>query len=597
MSSLRDDVLDRTDIVDLVSKYVDIKKAGKNRLGLCPFHKEKSPSFTVAEDKQIFKCFGCGKGGNAITFHMEVERIDFWDSLKSLAETASIDISQYAKDPEKQSADTSEKEKQKLMNKRAQQFFHQYFKWSIAESYVKDQRGLSEATITTFGLGYAPDSYQDQIMYLRDKWFTPEDLVKAWLAKSKSGGEVYAFFRHRLTFPIHDHIGNVVWFGARALDPDQNPKYLNTTETAVYNKSKLLYGLDKAKNHIKSYGSLIIVEWYMDVIALHQHGLPIGIATCGTALTTQHTKLISRHTDQLIFAFDNDSAWFEATIRWLKVAYEQDLYPKVLVFPSEYKDVDERLAAKQQKQETRNKKQDSPPTPLSEGGETLDDETYRVEELKTISVDGFGRVIDRCQTMYDLQNPVERKKVVSSLFELLSKIEDYSILQMYFSKVAKDLSMNEEQLWKQFRQWIKKSSVRKSTYRKEKDTIPDSSSKIQEKYLLWALMHKEFGIKLGADATIYAKYASVLKQLAEYFPTTILAEVYSDTISGSTTEKLVEAEMFWEMQVADVESDKITAVVQQFLHQQIYKLQRVVMKSKKLDNTQKQGLLASIRWL
>jgi len=128
MSSLRDDVLDRTDIVDLVSKYVDIKKAGKNRLGLCPFHKEKSPSFTVAEDKQIFKCFGCGKGGNAITFHMEVERIDFWDSLKSLAETASIDISQYAKDPEKQSADTSEKEKQKLMNKRAQQFFHQYFK-------------------------------------------------------------------------------------------------------------------------------------------------------------------------------------------------------------------------------------------------------------------------------------------------------------------------------------------------------------------------------------------------------------------------------------------------------------------------------------
>ncbi len=606
--SLRDDVLDRTDIVDLVSKYVDIKKAGKNRLGLCPFHKEKSPSFTVAEDKQIFKCFWCGKGGNAITFHMEVERIDFWDSLKSLAESASIDVSSYQKDPEKQAADKSVKEKQKLMNKRTQQFFQQHFPGSVAQSYALDQRGLSEATIGTFGLGYAPDSYHDQIVALRAKWFDDNDLIQAWLAKTgKNSGETYAFFRHRLTFPIHDHIGNIVWFGARALDADQNPKYLNTTETAIYNKSKILFGLDKAKNNIKSYESLIIVEWYMDVIALHQHGLPIGIATCGTALTTAHTKLISRHTPHLIFAFDNDSAGFEATIRWLKVAYEQDLYPKVLIFPAEYKDVDDWLSATQKNTETRNQKQEVMETDRHpEGGTTegssqdqatQDNEEVWKEKLKEISVDGFGWVIGQYQIRYDLDNPVERKKVVQNLFELLSKIEDYSILQMYFTKVAKELSMNEEQLWKQFRQWIKKSSVRNSTYREEEETRPDSSSKIAEKYLLWALVHQWFALKLWADNAIYTKYEVVLKQLAQYFPTTVLAEVYSGSLSPSTQESLVEAEMFWELQVADTESDKITSVVQQFLHQQIYKLQRVVMKSKKLDHTQKQELLAKIRGL
>lgn len=570
--SLRDDVLDRTDIVDLVQKYVNIKKTGKNRLGLCPFHKEKSPSFTVAEDKQIFKCFWCGKGGNAITFHMEVERIDFRDSLQALAANASIDVSSYQRDPEKQAADKSEKEKQKLMNKRTQQFFEQNFPWSPAQEYVKNKRALSDETIATFGLGYAPDSYHDQTNILKDKWFTDDDMIKAGLAKKWNSGETYSFFRHRLTFPIHDHIGNPVWFGARALDPDQNPKYLNTTETAVYNKSKLLFWLDKAKNHIKEFESLIIVEWYMDVIALHQYGLPIGIATCGTALTTQHTKLIQRHTEHLIFAFDNDSAWFEATIRWLKVAYEQDLYPKILIFPDEYKDVDEWLTAKS------------------------DDRNPSAEILKEISTDWFTRAIQKYKTIHDLDNPVERKKVINNIFELLSKIEDYSILQMYFSMVAKELSLNEEQLWKQFRQWIKKSSVRNSTYREEEQR-PDTESKIAEKYLLWSLMYDDFAKKLWVDMEKFGKYQSLLEQLGGLFPTTILAEVQSGKISGDTKEKLVEAEMFRELQVANVDDEKITAVVQKFLHQQIYKLQRVVMKSKKLDDTQKQKLLAGIRGL
>lgn len=151
------------------------------------------------------------------------------------------------------------------------------------------------------------------------------------------------FFRHRVTFPIYDHIGNIVGFGGRALAPDQNPKYLNTTETPLYEKSQLLFGLDKARNYIREHGFLIVVEGYMDVIALHQYGVPLGVATCGTALTPDHIKLLKRHTDQVILLFDNDQAGGEATIRALKVAYQAELFPRAFGLPVGVKDVDERL--------------------------------------------------------------------------------------------------------------------------------------------------------------------------------------------------------------------------------------------------------------
>ncbi len=581
MSSLRDDVLARTDIVDLVSKYVDIKKKGKNRMGLCPFHKEKSPSFTVAEDKQIFKCFGCGKGGNAFSFHMEIERVDFWDSLQMLAKDANVDISSYQKDPEKQAIAKSEREKQKLMNKRVAWFFQQQFAGSDAEKYVKEKRKLSQGTIEKFALGYAPNSYEHMMWMLKEKGFSEHDIIEAGLAKAgKSGWWAYAFFRHRLTFPIHDHIGNVVWFGARALDADQNPKYLNTTETAVYNKSQLLFGLDKAKEHLSAFDQLIIVEGYMDVVALHQYGLPIGLATCGTALTTQHCKLIHRYTPNLLFAFDNDNAWFEAAIRGLKVAYEQDLFPKIFVFPSEYKDVDEWL--------TNRTPEDSEKDPIE----------LRKETLKSMSVDGFAWVLEQYRTRYDLQNPVERKKVIVQCFELISKIEDYAIMQLYFSQLATSIELHEEQLRKQFRQRLKKSTVRTKKFAPEgEEQRPESSSKLSEKYLLWSLLWKNFSSKLGANESVINPYVDVFSSLAKHFPTTILAEVYSWEVSPATKERLIEAELFREAQIADLDWTKVTAVVQKFLHQQAHKLQRVVMKSKSLSHEAKQELLSEIRAL
>ena len=505
-----------------------------------------------------------------------MERIDFWDSIKLLAEQTGVDITAYQKDPEQQKAKASAKEKLKLLNKRTQWLFRQYFDGSDAQTYALEKRWLSAETIELFGLGYAPDDYDLMMQFLRQKWFSDTDLIDAGLAKQGKKHDAYAFFRHRLTFPIHDHIWNIVWFGARALSPDQTPKYLNITETAVYQKSKILYGLDKAKTHLKEVWALVIVEWYMDVIALAQHGLPVGIATCGTALTTDHTKLIKRQTDHLVFAFDHDSAWFEATVRGLKVAYEQDLFPKVLIFPNEFKDVDEWLQT--------HPHDTSPQTPLL-GGEGLP------------TRDGFDWVMEEYQERMDLTNPVETKKVMHSLFEMMSKIEDYAVMQVYFTKVVWFFWLSEQLLRKQFRAWLKKSTVRSRRGYTEEGSQEDekntSSSKIQEKYLLGALIQNQNSLESEA----LKGYMDILKLLATYFPTSVVGEVMSGELSPETKEQLAWAQMWREMQLHDLDQSKSSEVIKKFLHQQVYKLQRVVVKSKTLEPREKDEVLKLVRWL
>ncbi len=514
---------------------------------------------------------------------MEIERIDFWDSMKILAKDAGLDINDYQKDPEKQKIKSSEREKIKLLNKRAQAFFRQNFPSSKAENYALEKRFLSQETIEKFWLWYAPDSYYDQVTFLKDKWFSSQDIIWAGLAKNWKSGDAFAFFRHRLTFPIHDHIWNVVWFWGRALDADQNPKYLNTTETAVYEKSSILYWLDKAKSEIRTFDHLIVVEWYMDVIALSQYWLPIWIATCGTALTVQHTKLVSRHTQNLVFAFDQDWAGYEAAIRWLKVAYEQDLYPKILLFPKEYKDVDEWMSATVEK---RNWFSDE------------EKEWYWKWVLKEKTQDGFDWVLASLPNHHDVENPVERKKATQILFELISKIEDYAVMQMYFWRIVNFLWVNEQMLRKQFRQRLKTRRHRPTSFEQvEEEKKTWSSRLVDEKYLLWVLLQSDFLENNQVNEERYEAYKNILTVLAEYFPTTVLAEVVWWDISSETREKLDEAELFWNQELSHISWEKITDALISFVHKQIYKLQRVVLKSKKLWTQEKQELLDLMRSL
>ncbi len=566
--TLRDDILAQTDIVDLVSRYVQLKKVGKNRAGLCPFHREKTPSFTVAEDKQIFKCFGCGKWGNAVTFHMEIEKIDYRDSIKLLAKDANIDITKYQKDPVEMTKQQEWREKIKLLNKRAQQWFQEQFTPSTkAWSYIHESRKLTDETIATFGIWYAPDSHYGILTALKEKGFSSDDAIQAGLAKKGTSGDAYAFFRQRVTFPILDHIGNVVGFGARALDADQTPKYLNTTETPLYDKSSVLFGLDKAKQHLQDFWTLIVVEWYMDVIALYQYGLPVGIATCGTALTIQHTKLIKRHSDKVIFAFDNDSAGFDAVVRGLKVAYQQDLFPKVFQFPTEFKDVDEYLT--------------NSPHPVTK------------QILNEQSIDGFTFVLRKLDGQYDIENPVERKKVLTTCFELLAQIEDYTILVLYLDQVAKLFQTNTDALLTQLK-WFLKTQRTISHVAKE----DEPQKGIDNKYLLASLYYQDFLSKSWIDSAKLQEYLTCISDFSDHYPSSLVAQVTGTTpVEVDEQQRLLEAQLRREQQISKLTPDKKALAIIGFLQTQLHILEKVIIKSKTLSHDEKQQIVAQVKKL
>ncbi len=567
--TLRDDILAQTDIVDLVSRYVQLKKVGKNRSWLCPFHREKTPSFTVAEDKQIFKCFGCGKGGNAITFQMEIEKIDFRDSVKILAKSANIDITKYQKDPEEMTKQQEGREKIKLLNKRVQTWFQEQFKPdSKAWTYIHDKRKITDATIAAFGIGYAPDSHYDLLTYLKEKWFTLDDMIQAWVAKKGNSGDAYAFFRERVTFPIYDHIWNIVGFGARALDADQTPKYLNTTETPIYDKSSVLFGLDKAKNYLQDFGTLVIVEGYMDVIALHQYGIPVWIATCGTALTPQHVKLIKRHTDKVLFSFDNDHAGFEAVIRWLKVAYQQDLFPKVFQFPAEYKDVDEYL------------------TSLSH--------EVNNQLLNDHSIDAFTFVLRSLSQQYDVNNPVERKKVLNTCFELLANIEDYTILVLYLDQMAKLFQTSTDGLLHQLKGFLKQQRTSNLTNHEEQT----EEKWLENKYILASLYYKDFLKEEAGTHPRIQLYLDCISTFSNFFPDSLISQVVANKeLSDKDQQHLLEAHIRREQQTNKLIGEKKTLAYISFLQGQLHVLEKVILKSKTLTHDQKQEILSQVKQL
>lgn len=224
----------------------------------------------VSPSKQIFKCFGCGKGGNVITFVQEIERIDFWDAAKELAKQANIDLTKYQIDPKKHNDRQDEKEKIKRIHKLTQKFFvEQLEKNSSAKTYLKKERKLDEKTIKEFGIGYAPDSHYALTQELKSKGFSDQDIIEASLAKkSPTSGDVYAFFRNRITFPIYDTMNNIIGFSARIVDPNDKPKYLNSAEHKAFQKSQVLYGLNRVKQEIKEHDAIFIVEGQMDVIGL-----------------------------------------------------------------------------------------------------------------------------------------------------------------------------------------------------------------------------------------------------------------------------------------------------------------------------------------
>ncbi len=432
---LKEDILRNIDIVDYISKFVSLKRSGANWVGNCPFHKEKTPSFMVSDSKGIYKCFGCGKGGDVITFAMEYERLDFVDTLKYLGEYAHLDTTKYTKftpDPVLKES----KEHTKNLNQVISNHFQSLLKEDkIALEYLH-KRNIDNSIIEHFQLGYASEWYHDDINYLKKYGFSEEQIIESGLCKVGTSGDIYDFFRKRIIFPIQDIVGNIVGFWGRVIDPQDNPKYLNLSDTPLYDKSKILYGINFAKKNVVEYEKIIIVEGYMDVIGLYRLWLPIGVATCGTALTADHIKILKRTSDHIYFLFDNDDAGFSATVRGLKIAYSQDLYPQVLQLTTistaekPIKDVDD----------------------FANSGGTTD-------QLMETSIDGLLYVLNHLKNQYNITNPVDKKKVTNSLFEIIAAIADMSIMQHYLQQISLWLDISEQILLSQYKIRYKQNKV------------------------------------------------------------------------------------------------------------------------------------------
>ena len=330
------ELVERNDIVDVISEYVHLgKKSGSNIFGLCPFHNEKTPSFSVSPDKQIYHCFGCGKGGGVINFIMEIENLTFPEAVEKLARRAGMPM------PEQQyDAEGKKKARILALNKDAANFFYSQLSTpagkAACEYMVKRQ--ISPATAKKFGLGCAPDSWNSLVDAMRQKGYSDSDLLEAGLAKrSEKNKGIYDTFRNRLMFPVIDVTGKVIAFSGRILG-DGEPKYLNSRETAVFSKSRNLFALNLAKNSKSGY--IILTEGNVDVVSLHQAGFDSAVASLGTSLTREQASLISRYTSQVIIAYDNDNAGIKASKRAIEIFEKLDVKVKILSM-SGTKDPDE----------------------------------------------------------------------------------------------------------------------------------------------------------------------------------------------------------------------------------------------------------------
>lgn len=325
----------KTDIVDVVSGYVNLKRSGRSMVGLCPFHGEKTPSFHVNAEHGYFHCFGCGAGGDVITFVRQIENMDYIDAVKYLAQRAGMQVPEEARD------DGTARMRSRIfeINRETARYFYRCLygpQGSKALSYLHG-RGLSDKTIVHFGLGYAPPVRWELVNYLRSKGYRDDELIAANVAFAGRSGGAADRFSDRVMFPIIDLRGNVIAFGGRIMT-DQKPKYLNTSDTLVFRKSGNLFALNFAKNSEEK--KLILVEGYMDVIALHQAGFTNAVATLGTSLTVEHARLLARYTPEVVVCYDADGAGQRAADRAIPMLREAGLLVRVLAIPGS-KDPDE----------------------------------------------------------------------------------------------------------------------------------------------------------------------------------------------------------------------------------------------------------------
>ena len=400
--SFIDELIARNPIEDVVGHYVNLKRSGANLFGLCPFHGEKTASFSVAPDKGIYYCFGCHKGGGVINFMMEIEGLTYPDAVRSLAKRAGMQV------PEDEQYQSRYHHQERLwaLSREAARFFNAQLYQPAGErglAYAQ-RRGMPKSTLTKFGIGFAPDAWTALTDAMRRKGYTDQELIDAGLVSQK-GDRIYDRFRNRLMFPIIDVRGNVIGFGGRVMD-DSTPKYLNSPETVIFNKRKNLFALNLAKKTKLPY--LILVEGYMDAVALHQYGFDCAVASLGTSLTEDHAALLTRYTEQVMLIYDGDEAGQRATRRAIPMLEKAGLRVKVLRMKGA-KDPDEFL------------------------------KKFGADQFKLLLEEASNRVeyqLNAIAAKYDIREDDQRVRFIQECAQLISTLPSSVQREVYGSRVA-----------------------------------------------------------------------------------------------------------------------------------------------------------------
>lgn len=509
----------KTDIEDIISTYVSLKKRGNTSVGLCPFHNEKTPSFTVYNDTQSFYCFGCGAGGDAIGFIRKIENLDYIDAVKLLAQRAGMQMPQEGFD------DSISKKRRRILeiNRESAKFFHSYMMSEQGRKGLEYflNRGLSKKTITKFGLGYAPDSWDSLLKHLKSLGYGIGEMVDAGVVKVGRNNNYYDTFKNRVMTPIIDVRGNVIAFGGRVLD-DSKPKYVNTSDTLVYKKTNELFALNLAKDSGKD--TLILCEGYMDVISMHQAGFTNAVAGCGTALTSEQVRLISRYANEVILAYDADEAGQKAVHKAMNLFKTTDVKIKVPKFVGG-KDPDEII-----KKLGRDKFKG-----MLEGA--TNDTEFALLEIKD---------------KYDISTTQGKIDFVADALKVIASLQPVE-QDLYLSRISDELSIDKSSLKLQLSTIVKrrKSRERKSQYktiindytrneaRKTYDTgISTRQSKAENRLLTLLIYYpdcsklvNDFDSGRLSDGFVKKAYAVLLERINDGldFDLMTLGEEFSDT--------------------------------------------------------------------
>ena len=497
--SFIDELVARNPIEDVVGQYVNLKRSGANMFGLCPFHGEKTASFSVAPDKGIYYCFGCHKGGGVINFQMEVEGLSYPDAVRALAKRAGMAV------PEDEQYESRYRAQERLwaLHKEAARFFHAQLYAPVGKAALEYAlgRGMSKSILTTFGVGYAPDSWDAMVKAMRAKGYTDQELIDSGLVtKSQKNQNLFDRFRDRLMFPIIDVRGNVIGFGGRTLKNDKDvAKYLNSPETLIFNKRKNLFGLNLAKKSKEN--SLILVEGNIDVVALHQYGFTNAVASLGTSLTEEQATLMTRYAEQVILLYDGDQAGQNAAQRAIPILEKAGLQVKVLKM-RDAKDPDEFL------------------------------KKFGPDRFKLLLQESANRVeyqLNAIRAKYDIREDDQKVKFLQESAELISSLNSSVQQEVYGHRVAEAAKISYDAMKLEIDKAYKRRVYRQKKRQESIDLAPAQALQPKSRSIrydnLKSAMAEEKLLALAFRSPALLDHARNLTQ--DSFSSALLGKVYA----------------------------------------------------------------------